>query len=208
MYYSLINTFLLLFVTMGPIKALIVFAEMTTEVDSSIRRKIAIKAVSIAAVVGLIFIIFGQFLMKLFHFSLESLSIAGGLILLIFAINMVLSDSSGHGNGKPSQSEISRMASYPLAMPLMATPMGIVYLTVASATAKEIDERIIGTLIILFVIMFINLGALLLVDKISKYISLQALQVSERVLGILMAALAIETIIKALSEVIPKILGG
>ena len=208
MYYSIINAFLLLFVTMGPIKVLIVFAEMTSEVDSIARRKIAIKAVGIAAVVGLIFIIFGQFLMQLFKFSLESLSIAGGLILFVFAINMVLSDSPGHGHGKPSRDEIDRMASYPLAMPLMASPMGIVYLTIASATAKAIDVRLIGTIIVFLVIMGINLGALLLVDKISKFISLQALQVSERVLGILLAALAIETLVNGIRDIIPKILGG
>ena len=90
MYYSILNTFLLLFVTMGPIKVLIVFAEMTSEIDSGTRRKIALKAVGIATVVGGIFIVFGQFLMELFKFSLESLSIAGGIILFIFAINMVL----------------------------------------------------------------------------------------------------------------------
>jgi multiple antibiotic resistance protein len=208
MYYSIINTFLLLFVTMGPIKVLIVFAEMTSEVDSANRRNIALKAVGIAAVVGVIFIVFGQFLMALFKFSLEALSIAGGIILFIFAINMVLSDSPGHGHGKPSQDEIDRMASYPLAMPLMASPMGIVYLTIASATAQALDERMIGITIVFLVIMAINLGALLLVDRISKFISLQALQISERVLGILLAALAIETIINGLRDVLPKILGG
>ena len=208
MYYSIINTFILLFVTMGPIKGLIVFAEMTSEIDTGTRRRIAFKAVSIAAVVGLIFIIFGQFLMELFKFSLEALSIAGGIILFIFAINMVLSESPGHGHGKPSQDEIDRMASYPLAMPLMASPMGIVYLTIASATANAIDERIIGITIVFLVIMVINLGSMLLVDKISKFISLQALQVAERVLGILLAALATETVINGLRDVLPKILGG
>ena len=208
MYFSIINTFLLLFVTMGPIKVLIVFAEMTSEIDSTTRRKIAIKAVGIAAVVGVIFILFGQFLMELFKFSLEALSIAGGIILFVFAIRMVLSESPGHGHGAPSQEEINRMASYPLAMPLMASPMGIVYLTIASATAQALDERMVGITIVFLVIMAINLGSLLLVDKISNFISLQALQVSERVLGILLAALAIETIINAIRDVLPKVLGA
>ena len=65
-----------------------------------------------------------------------------------------------------------------------------------------------GVLIVFLVIMSINLGALLLVDKISKYFALQALQVSERVLGILLAALAIETLVNGLRDVLPKILGG
>ena len=62
----IIEVFTLLFATMGPIKVLIVFAEMTSEIDSGIRRKVALKAVGIAAVVGVIFIVFGQFLMNLF----------------------------------------------------------------------------------------------------------------------------------------------
>ena len=84
--YSPIEIFTLLFATMGPIKVLITFAEKSAGLDSAIKRRIAIKSVTVATVVGLIFIFFGFLLMEVFKFSTTAMSLAGGLILLIYAI--------------------------------------------------------------------------------------------------------------------------
>lgn len=67
--YSLLEIFTLIFVTMGPIKVLVTFAEKSVGLESALKRRIAIKAVVIATVVGLIFIFFGFLLMEVFKFS-------------------------------------------------------------------------------------------------------------------------------------------
>jgi multiple antibiotic resistance protein len=92
------------------------------------------------------------------------------------------------------------MAIYPLAVPLMASPMGLVTLTVISANTKVTAEELVVLTVMLLVVMAINLVALLAVEAVSKYLSVDALEVANRILGLLLAALAIETIINGASE--------
>ena len=148
--------------------------------------------------------------MDLFKFSIGALSIAGGLILLIYAISLVLSENE-HQEKVYSDREAMGLAVYPFAMPLMASPMGIVVLTVYSATIDVIDERMLWLAIVFLAVMIINLAALLTEEKLLNFISPELLQVAERVLGILLAALAVQTIFNGLVELwaqYGKLFGG
>ena len=69
-----IDIFAMLFVTMGPFKVVLVYAQLTRALEPDIRRKIAIRAVLIAAIIGLLFIVAGKFMLDLFHFSPAALS--------------------------------------------------------------------------------------------------------------------------------------
>jgi multiple antibiotic resistance protein len=93
------------------------------------------------------------------------------------------------------------MAIYPLAIPLMASPMGLVTLTIISANRGVGLEELISLSIMLLVIMAINLVSLLSVDFLSKYLGPETLEVSNRILALLLAALAMETIINGIGEV-------
>ena len=203
--YSLVEIFTMIFVTMGPIKVLITFAEKSAGLDTAVRRRIAIKSVSIATVVGLIFIFFGVVLMELFKFSTTAMSLAGGLILLIYAISSILKEPKpGEQQGYATDRDAEAMAVYPLAMPLMASPMGLVTLTILSANAQVTLEGLIIETVMLLVVMGINLIALLYIDGVTKYLSLETLGVANRILGLLLAALAMETIIKATGDVLQE----
>ena len=191
--YTFLSLFTMLFATMGPIKVLIVFAERTRELDGALRRRIALYAVGVAALIGLLFILFGWFLMDLFKFSIGAMTVAGGLILLLFALKMVLSEEE-HAVHTYDEREAERMAIYPLAMPLMASPMGIAVLTMVSASKNVTDEAILGVIVALVAVMAVNLVALLLEDWIMHRISPEFLQVAHRILGILLAALAVQSI--------------
>jgi multiple antibiotic resistance protein len=195
MFFPL-DVFMALFVTMGPFKVVLVYAELTRDLEPAVRRKIAFRAVVVAAIVGLLFIILGKFLMDLFHFSLGALQIAGGLILFAFALNMVLGGGEDEAAGTDKDPE--KIAAFPLAMPLMATPIGIVALTLLSATFNDDTTALIITGVILLVVMVINLIILLTESRILKYVDAQAVGVAERILGILLAALAVQTIINGL----------
>ena len=194
-----IDIFFAILITMGPLKVVLVYGETTRDLPPELRRKIAVKAVGVAAVVGLLFVVAGKFLLDLFHFSIASLTIAGGAILFIFAVNMVLS-TGGNNNHRAEDKDPTKIAIFPLAMPLMATPIGIVYLTILSVTFDASGESLILIALMLLVVMLINLGVLLGESKILKYIDPDAFGIAERILGILLAALAVETIINGLRE--------
>ena len=194
-----LDIFMAILITMGPLKVVLVYGETTRTLSPKLRRSIAIKAVGVAAIVGLLFIVLGKFLLDLFHFSIAALTIAGGTILFVFAINMVLSGGGNDDLGAEDK-DPTKIAIFPLAMPLMATPIGIVYLTVLSVTFDEAEGRLIIIALLLLFVMLINLGVLLGESKILKYIDPDAFGVAERILGILLAALAVQTIINGLRE--------
>jgi multiple antibiotic resistance protein len=194
-----LDIFMAILITMGPLKVVLVYGEATRLLSPDLRRRIAIKAVVVASIVGLIFIYLGKFLLDLFHFSIGALTVAGGAILFIFAVTMVLSGSRDDDHGA-SDKDPTHIAIFPLAMPLMATPIGIVYLTILSVTFDEADVKLIIIALMLLLVMLINLGALLLESRILKYIDPQAFGVAERILGILLAALAVQTILHGLAE--------
>jgi multiple antibiotic resistance protein len=195
-----------LFVTMGPFKVVLVYAELTRDLEPAVRRKIAFRAVVVAAIVGLLFIVLGKFLMDLFHFSLGALQIAGGLILFVFALTMVL--GGGESEPESTDKDPEKIAAFPLAMPLMATPIGIVALTLLSATFNDDTIALVITSIVLLLVMVINLIILLTESRILKYIDAEAVGVAERILGILLAALAVQTVINGLIAIAALPAGG
>ncbi len=88
--YLVIDVFLLLLIGIGPKIALVPFVEITAPLDNATKARIVRKMLTTAAVVALILLGLGELLSRLLHFSTGSLSIAGGIILLIIAITMVL----------------------------------------------------------------------------------------------------------------------
>ena len=87
---GIIDIVTILLVTIGPLKALIVYASLTAEADVDFRRQVAIRTVKTAAIVSLVFVLAGEILLRIFHVSLPALKIAGGIILLLFALGMVM----------------------------------------------------------------------------------------------------------------------
>jgi len=205
--FSIIEIFTLLFATMGPIKVLVTFAEKTQGLDKAIKRRIAINAVWVAAVVGLVFIFFGFIFMEVFKFSTVAMSLAGGLILLVYSVKSILKEPKmGEKKGYATDRDAEKMAIYPLAIPLMASPMGLVTLTIVSANRGVTTEDLIFLSIILLIIMAINLAALLSVDFVTKYLSAETLEVANRILALLLAALAMETILGAIGSALGSVL--
>lgn len=197
--YSLAEIFTMIFVTMGPIKVLVTFAEKSSGLESGLRRRIAMKAVGVATVVGLIFVFAGDLLMQVFKFSPTAMSLAGGLILLIYSIKSTLAEGK-HGTKYATDREAEKMAIYPLALPLMASPMGLVTLTIISANSQVTSTELMILAVMTLVVMGINLAALLFVDRVIQYLPPEALAVANRILALLLAALAMETIINGLRE--------
>jgi len=195
---SLIEIFIALFIGMGPIKVLLVYIAMTENMDMKVRRQVARRTVLVAGSVGLGLFLIGAFLQAMLHFSIGSLTIFGGLILLILAITMVLggqkSSHSEHGDQNPMS-----LATSPLAIPLMLNPVGVVILMVASVEVQDLGLSLVFIVMIL-VIMVINLAVLYGSDRITKYLSHATVELLERVLGILLGALAVELIVTGLAE--------
>lgn len=198
----LIDIFLIIFIGMGPVKALLVYIGMTKDADPALQRQVAKKAVITATVVGLLLVVAGAFFMAILHFSTSALTIAGGLILLILALNIVLSPAqpAGHDNSTPDADTLLSKAIYPLGIPLLLNPVGIVALTVFSAETQGnlLSGGVIGLMILL--VAAIDFGVFLVSHRLDKYLTHERILVLEKLLGILLAALAVQMILNGLAE--------
>jgi len=192
-----VDFFVILLITIGPLKAAIIYAKLTGKAHSTFKRQVAFKTVTVATIVCLVLVVAGHWLLGLFHVSLPALKIAGGLILLLFALDMVMGGGkkAEEGDAPPS----ADIAIYPLAMPLMATPQGLVAITTIVAVKGSIGEPIAMAVMVL-VIMGINLAILLSADMLLKSGGGGVMVAVGKVVGLLLAALAIQLMISSFRD--------
>jgi multiple antibiotic resistance protein len=192
------GVFITLFVGMGPAKSLVVFIELTKDREPGLRRSMARRVVLVAGGVGLVLLLFGSAFQAILHFSIGALSIAGGLILLVLAVRMVIG-TQGPSAEEHAHRDPMSLAISPLGVPLTLNPVGIVALVTFSAESENaIDALVIAGMI--FGIMLIDLVVLSLSARLARYMSHQVIELTERVLGILLAALAVQLVLDGLDD--------
>ncbi|MEX2297689.1 MAG: MarC family protein [Dongiaceae bacterium] len=195
---TLTDIIVILLITIGPLKALIVYATITSGADAALRRQIAFRTVMVATIVALLFVVAGEFILEALHISLAALKIAGGVILMLFALGMIMGNGHGDENGKLKVITLD-VAVYPLAMPMMATPQGLVAITALTAAAGT-TMQVLYIAIIVIAIMAFNLICLLAADRIIKALGPAVLQIVQKVAGLLLTALAIQLMILGLVD--------
>ena len=198
--YLVIDTFLLLLIGIGPKIALVPFVEITAPLDAATKALIVRKMLTTAAVVALILVGLGEFLSRLLHFSTGSLSIAGGIILFIIAITMVRGTPEPGGDQAIKQRDPMRIAVFPLAIPYLLNPAGIVALVTLSAEADSVAVFAM-VLAVLAVVFAIDVGVFRLANRASDHLDESRMLVTEKIFGILLAALAVQLVLDGLDSV-------
>jgi len=201
MNFLTLDVFLILFIGMGPVKVLLLYVAATKDASPELQRKVAVKAVMTAVAVGIVLLLAGVVFMKLLHFSRGALTIAGGIILLLLALNIVLSPAKKEDHdAAPDEATLMSMAVYPLGIPMLLNPIGIVALTVFSAEATKLVDLAV-LLGMLLVVAAIDFGVFMVSHRLDNWLTHERILVMEKVLGILLAALAVQLILAGLADV-------
>lgn len=195
-----IDIFLLLLIGVGPKIALVPFIELTAKIDKPTKVRMIKKMITTASVTALALIVFGKLLTKLLHFSTGALSIAGGIILLIVSIAMVLKneqpDVSAH---EERAADPLQLAVFPLAIPYLLNPAGIVTLVTVSAEAVS-NLMLLVVIAILAFIILLDIVVFRWANKVSEKLDSSRMLVTEKVFGFLLAALAVQLVLDGLSD--------
>jgi multiple antibiotic resistance protein len=196
-----IDTFLLLLIGIGPKIALVPFLEATKEMPEVTKRRVLRKMLTTAATVAVLLLVLGGLLTRLLHFSPGALGVASGIILLIIAVTMVLGQHDPNGGSHSAeQDDPMRMAVYPLAVPYLLNPAGIVVLVTASAEASSI--AVVAVFVgVLIVILALDVAVFRWAVHVSNHLDASRMLVTEKVFGFLLAALAVQLALNGLSDV-------
>ena len=195
-----IDTFLLLLIGIGPKIALVPFLEVTAAIDSATRGQVVRKMLTTAGVVALILVGLGELLSRLLHFSTGSLSIAGGLILVIIAVTMVLGTGDPHESKAIKGRDPMSIAVFPLAVPYLLNPAGIVTLVTLSAEADSASVFAM-VVVLLGVVLALDVVAFRWASRVSDHLDESRMLITEKIFGVLLAALAVQLVLDGLHSV-------
>ena len=121
MTIDLLATFIVFFTVIDPIGTVPVYIAVTRTYEESIKRKIALKATLTAAAILVFFVIVGEPILNALGIPLAAFEIAGGIVLLLFALTMIFGDSKPEQELKIVASN-TQTAIFPLAVPSIASP--------------------------------------------------------------------------------------
>ena len=186
---------LLLLATLGPLKVTIVCATLTAGTSADFLKRVASRSVLVALTVCIVFALLGEAILKVFHVSIPAFQIGGGIIVMLFSIEMAMGKKTNDANADHSPVEPSMdIAAYPLAVPLMASISGLVAIV---SLIAQMDNDPTGLLFlsgVIAAIMGLNYVCLRSSRIIVKALGPAALTVTSTIMGIILVALSVELI--------------
>ncbi|GAA5072490.1 MarC family protein [Lysobacter panacisoli] len=190
------NIFLFFFIMLGPLKLLGPYFVQTRELPAKQARAMAWKVFALAVVAILIAGLLGRVLLRNWHIAPPVMQLAAGLIFLLVALQMVLSQyqETDSPQGESVEPQLLR-----LVFPVTVTPYGVATVIVMMAMSADM-QRSFSVLGLAIAVMALNLLAMLFVRPLMRTIGLLPLQILGAVLGILQVGLALQLMVVALAQ--------
>jgi len=202
LYISSLITF---FVVIDPPGCAPIYAGLSASASSLQKRAMAIRAVGVSALILFVFALFGEALLKGLGISLASFRIAGGIMLFLIALEMVFEKRTERREDRAakvaSDPEVEDVSIFPMAMPMIAGPGSIASVMLLMSRNSGI-ERSAVVLAAMVTILLLTLVALLAAGPIMRILGAKIEAVITRLLGVLLAALAVQFVLDGLSVVL------
>lgn len=197
---ALIAAFTTLFIIIDPPGLAPVFIALTTGMSDRQRRAIAVRAFVVSVVLMMVFLFSGEAVLSFIGISMDAFRIAGGILLFLTALDMLFQKRQARReeNAAEGQAEHHDDPSvFPLALPLIVGPGAITTVILLSGQAQgaadmaAIAAMVIGVLVIVLI-------AFLIAPAIERALGKTGLNIVTRLLGMLLAALAVQFVLDGL----------
>jgi multiple antibiotic resistance protein len=198
--------FITFLVIIDPIGMVPLFAVLTQRRSKELRRRTAIRSISVAAITLLVIAVIGQIVLRFLGIGLPAFRMAGGLLLLLLSIDMVFARQSGIRSTTDAETEEAEdstdVAVFPLAIPLIAGPGAMTSIILLMGQTK--GDFILQTIVIALMLFVLGLCllALLFAVRVMERLGVTGINVIGRVFGVVLAALAVQYILDGLTEVL------
>ncbi|AIT80607.1 MULTISPECIES: MarC family protein [Novosphingobium] len=200
-----LSAFVSLFVVIDPPGCAPIYAGLSADATRRQAIAMAARACVIAAIILVIFALFGEKLLGALHIELNAFRIAGGIMLFMIATEMVFEKRTQRREERAEKimatPEVEDVSVFPMAMPMLAGPGSIATIMLLTARAQGIEQTfaVLGAMLLVLLLSFAALAAAgplmrVLGDKVEAVIT--------RLLGVLLAALAAQYVIDGVTAVL------
>jgi multiple antibiotic resistance protein len=192
-FFNFIYVFASFFTIVNPIQATITFITLTPLQSPEERRRTTLRTTFVAFAIALLFAIGGDLILQFFGITVDSLRVAGGVLLFLVAIDMLRGDKE---QKKVTEAEIQDanlredISVFPLAMPLLTGPGAITTVIVQMGSAHAILNKglVIAALILTFSLTYLILRSS---EYIDKALGVTGIMVMTRIQGLILGAIAV-----------------
>jgi len=196
----MVENFLTFFTTIDPIGTLTIFIGVTAAAKPQDRNRIAIRAIIYSAAILLAFVVLGQLFLNSIGIRLAAFELAGGIIFFLFGLQMVF--GTGVAVAEPKEDAGHDVAVFPIAVPSIASPGSILAAVVLTDNRNfSFYDQLLTTAIMLSV-LGLTLVLLFQANRIYGWLGQVGSTLVVRIMGMVLAAIAVEMVLEALPELI------
>lgn len=206
-YNDYLKIFISLIAIVNPLGAIPIFVDLIKGMADQERHRIINVVATTVGLILLTSLLFGEVILQFFGITIHSFRVGGGILLLLMSISMLHAKVSAITQTR-EEAEESRdkesIAIVPLSIPLLAGPGGISTVVIAAHRASGIGHYAVIAVEIA-VLSLILWTVLRLAPLISKHISATGINISTRIMGLILAAIAVEFIANGLKGLFPSL---
>ena len=199
---------------LNPMGILPVWVQLTNDATKMVRREIAFMIIGTTALILLIFLNTGEYLLEFFSIDLPVFKIAGGLLLLFTGISMVNGKASRLEDRKEEGETTYQVAKsrfrkiiVPLAVPMLSGPGSLTMVILFGFSAQKVIDYV-ALSIILLISLFILLVVFVYSSRLERNTDPIVFNVFTRIFGIIVTAIAIQFMLEGIGSVFPSLLDG
>ena len=194
-----INSFVLFFITIDTIGNLPFFISLTEGAKIKKKNQIAVKSIIIAFFITVAFAYLGKYLLDAIGVSLDSLKIAGGIILMFIAIDILFEKRKIRREKKVEaaldEKNFDEIIVFPIAIPFIAGPSTLASIILLMGNYSNSIEAQMIVIFALIIALFVSLLLMIGANFTTKYIPPQILHATSRVFAFILAALATQFVV-------------
>lgn len=200
----LVNALVTILVTIDPPGLAPIFLGLTTGMNRAQRFQVALRACIISTIILTLFALAGSAILSLFGITLGAFRIAGGILLFWIAFEMIFEKRQARHEKSAERAvtadHISNIAVFPLAIPLVAGPGAIsaVILLSGSFDGPLARVELLGVILLCILVLF---TALVIADRLDRFLGETGRMILTRLLGVILAALAVQFVLDGIASV-------
>ncbi len=203
---QLLKIFVLFFVVIEPLSLVPMFGALTRGGEEGYRRRMAWKSIAVSAGIFTVFAIAGEWLLQVLGVSVNAFKIAGGLLLFLLSVDMVFARQSGMRSTTVREQDEARyredISVFPMAFPLIAGPGALATLLLVLVEQNGDPLKVITVLGVVFSVLVLTLVLLLLTPLVMRVMGTTGANVTSRLLGVVLSALAVQYVVDGVQAVL------